>query len=317
MTKKTALITGVNGQDGILLSKLLIEKGYEVIGAGRQAFCSEHLHPRVRYQSVDVRDTNSLINILKTYRVDELYNLAGLSSVAFSYKEPELTFAINSTAVKNLLVAIADGGLFTHLRFYQASSSEMYGESARRNLCENDYFDPISPYAESKVEALAFCKEFQSRGFFVCSGILFNHESIYRPMKFVTRKVTSQVALLSRGELDHISIGNLDSVRDWGYAGDYVVAMWKMLQVQEAQEFVIATGVPHSVKDLISFALGEVGLEDQFESVVKVEKNLMRVKDVSGLTGDSGKAFELLNWSPTWTFEDTIRSMVRHDLNRS
>lgn len=313
MTRK-ALITGVNGQDGILLSALLVRKGYEVIGLGRQKKPSPSIDAKVRYFQIDICETKKLAEILHLFRPEEIYNLASITSVAQSFDKPELTWKVNSEAVQNLLELISESPMINQIKLYQASSSEMFGLANIEPQDEEVPFHPISPYAQSKVSALNFCRESRSRGIFVASGIMYNHESIYRPHTFVTRKITSSVAAIRNGNIKTFKIGNIFAERDWGYAGDFVEAMWLMLQADKPEDFVISTGVVHSVKEIVALAFAEVGLAGREHEYVEIDENLLRPREVGRLVGNSERIRESLGWEAKKTFEELIREMVRYDL---
>ena len=309
-----ALITGINGQDGIFLSKLLVSKGVSVLGIGTNPIPSPNLPKAVSYLQCDVRNTIFLRDICFDFLPDHIYNLAGISSVAQSFKEPQLTQEVNYLAVKNLLEIVELLGKSKEVKFYQSSSSEMFGESRLPIQNEESPLAPISPYAESKVLAHEACRQSRKNGLFVASGILYNHESIYRSTNFVSRRITSQVAKIATGEISSLIIGNLEAKRDWGFAGDYVDAIWLMMNQKRADEFVVATGKAHSVKELVDCALSEIYGSYTFEEIVKVDSELFRPKDISCLIGDSRKAQNELGWRATTTFEEMIKSMVRSDI---
>jgi GDPmannose 4,6-dehydratase len=311
---KSRLILGVNGQDGILLSHLLISQGHHLIGIGAQPQLSEHVPKSVEYFSVDIRDSKKLYELIKASNIEIIYNLAGLSSVAQSFNEPKRTREINYVAVKNLLSKVYNEQSTSQIRFFQASSSEMFGVATQSSQNEQTLFNPISPYAESKVEAHLLCNSYQDQGFFVSCGILFNHESIFRPETFVTRKVTSAVARIKLGLQDKLTIGNLNATRDWGAARDYVDAINRVIEHTVADNFVIATGQSHSVHDLVNFALKTVGLETKFDELVETDKKLLRANDLPKTIGDARKALEALGWKSTTLFQDLISEMVNYDL---
>ena len=243
-----------------------------------------------------------------------MYNLASQSSVAQSFLEPEITFEINALAVRNLLMGIFHDEGNSNLRFFQASSSEMFGPTSTGMQSETTELNPKSPYAESKVEAHLLCNDFQSDGYKVSCGILFNHESIYRPTHFVTRKVTTAIARIKLGLQKQLEIGNLEATRDWGSARDYVAAMHLILNSETPDDYVIATGKSNSVRDLISVALRHVDLEVSFEELVKVDTTLLRTGDIKKTIGDSRKIKSCLGWEATTSFSDLIYEMIQHDL---
>jgi len=308
------LILGVNGQDGILLSNFLRSKGERLFGVGNQSNPSQHLPKEVKYYSYDIRNTEKITDLIKSQKINHVYNLASQSSVAQSFLEPETTFEINALAVRNLLMGIFHDEGNSNLRFFQASSSEMFGPTSTGMQSETTELNPKSPYAESKVEAHLLCNDFQSDGYKVYCGILFNHESIYRPTHFVTRKVTTAIARIKLGLQKELEIGNLEATRDWGSARDYVAAMHLILNSETPDDYVIATGKGHSVRDLISISLRHVDLEDSFEELVKVDTTLLRGGDVKKTIGDSRKIKNSLGWEATTSFSELIYEMIQHDL---
>ena len=308
------LILGVNGQDGILLSNFLRSKGERLFGVGNQSNPSQHLPKEVKYYSHDIRNTEKITDLIKLQKINHVYNLASQSSVAQSFLEPEITFEINALAVRNLLMGIFHDEGNSNLRFFQASSSEMFGPTSTGMQSEITELNPKSPYAESKVEAHLLCNDFQSDGYKVSCGILFNHESIYRPTHFVTRKVTTAIARIKFGLQKQLEIGNLEATRDWGSARDYVAAMHLILNSETPDDYVIATGKSHSVRDLISISLRHVDLEDSFEGLVKVDTTLLRTGDIKKTIGDSRKLKNSLGWEATTSFSDLIYEMIQHDL---
>ena len=308
------LILGVNGQDGILLSNFLRSKGERLFGVGNQSNPSQHLPKEVKYYSHDIRNTEKITDLIKLQKINHVYNLASQSSVAQSFLEPEITFEINALAVRNLLMGIFHDEGNSNLRFFQASSSEMFGPTSTGMQSEITELNPKSPYAESKVEAHLLCNDFQSDGYKVSCGILFNHESIYRPTHFVTRKVTTAIARIKLGLQKQLEIGNLEATRDWGSARDYVAAMHSILNSETPDDYVIATGKSNSVRDLISVYLRHVDLEDSFEELVKVDTTLLRTGDIKKTIGDSRKIKSSLGWEATTSFSDLIYEMIQHDL---
>ena len=308
------LILGVNGQDGILLSNFLRTKEEQLFGVGNQSNPSQHLPKEVKYYSYDIRNTEKITDLIKSQKINHVYNLASQSSVAQSFLEPEITFEINALAVRNLLMGIFHDEGNSNLRLFQASSSEMFGPTSTGMQSEITELNPKSPYAESKVEAHLLCNDFQSDGYKVSCGILFNHESIYRPTHFVTRKVTTAIARIKLGLQKQLEIGNLEATRDWGSARDYVAAMHLILNSETPDDYVIATGKSHSVRDLISISLRHVDLEDSFEELVKVDTTLLRTGDIKKTIGDSRKLKNSLGWEATTSFSDLIYEMIQHDL---
>jgi GDPmannose 4,6-dehydratase len=315
---KRALITGITGQDGSYLAELLLENGYEVVGMVRRSSTPnvsriEHLLDRVTLKPADLLDQLSLLRLLDEVRPHEVYNLAAMSFVPASWDQPMLTGEFNSQGVTRLLDAVrrVDPGI----RFYQASSSEMFGKVREVPQTELTPFYPRSPYGVSKVFAHYITVNYrESYNLFAVSGMLFNHESPRRGLEFVTRKVSDGVARIKLGLLDSLPIGNLDAQRDWGYAGDYVRAMWLMLQQDQADDFVIATGVCHSVRELVEIAFARVGLD--WQKYVKVDQALLRPAEVDHLLGDASKAKRVLGWTPQVDFRQLVEMMVDADLQR-
>jgi GDPmannose 4,6-dehydratase len=315
---KRAVITGITGQDGSYLAELLLDKGYEVIGVVRRSSSPnlwriEHILNRVTLKPADLLDQLSLVRIIEEVRPHEFYNLAAMSFVPASWDQPLLTGEYNSMGVTRLLEAVRQ--VDRSIRIYQASSSEMFGRVREVPQNEMTPFYPRSPYGVSKVFGHYITVNYrESYGLFAVSGILFNHESPRRGVEFVTRKVTDGVARIKLGLADHLSLGNLDAHRDWGFAGDYVRAMWLMLQQDEADDYVIATGVSHSVRQLVEIAFGYVGLD--WRKYVRIDPALLRPAEVDHLVGDASKARRVLGWEPTVTFEQLIKMMVDADLER-
>ena len=313
-----ALITGITGQDGSYLAELLLEKGYEVHGLVRRASAPnlwriEHLLPRIHLRPGDLLDQLSLIRVLSEVQPTEVYNLAAMSFVPASWDQPMLTGEFNSQGVTRMLEAVRH--VDPSIRLYQASSSEMYGKVREVPQTELTPFYPRSPYGVSKVFAHYITVNYrESYNLFAVSGILFNHESPRRGVEFVTRKVTDGVARIKAGLTDTLALGNLDSRRDWGFAGDYVHAMWLMLQQPEADDYVIATGATHSVGQLVEVAFGHAGLD--WRKHVKIDPAFLRPAEVDLLIGDSSKARQQLGWSPKVDFEGLIKMMVTADLAR-
>ena len=311
---KRALITGVNGQDGILLGQFLLTKGYEVAGVGSQPTRSEFLPKEIHYLPIDIRQTEAILKFVEEFEPNEIYNLASISSVARSFEEPELTWEVNAYSVDALLTPLSKSKLGSKLKFFQASSSEMFGLATIEPQNESVPFHPVSPYAQSKVSAMQSCSHQRNNGLFVACGIMYNHESIYRPKKFVTRKITSGVADIKHGRLSRLQIGNLYAERDWGFAGDYVEAMWLMLQSDQPDDFVISTGITHSVKDIVTISFEEAGLGGHELEYIELDENLLRPREVNRLVGDSSKIRRELGWTAKKSFEELIREMVRFDL---
>ena len=318
MSPPRALITGITGQDGSYLAELLLEKGYEVHGMVRRSSTEnferiEHLRDRIHLHQADLLDQLSLIRLVDEVRPRELYNLAAQSFVPTSWKQPLLTGEFTALGVTRLLEAVRL--VDPEIRFFQASSSEMFGSVPEEPQNEQTPFRPRSPYAVAKVYGHFITINYrESYGLFACSGISFNHESPRRGKEFVTRKVTDAVARIKLGLLDHLALGNLQARRDWGYAGDYVRAFWLMLQQDEPDDYVIATGVQHSVQQLVEIAFAHVGLD--WRQYVRVDPALFRPAEVNSLRGDASKAREKLGWRPTVDFEQLVRMMVDADLKR-
>jgi GDPmannose 4,6-dehydratase len=317
MTKR-ALITGVTGQDGSYLAELLLDKGYDVTGVVRRSSSPnywriEHLLDRMALRPADLLDQLSLVRIIQEVKPHEIYNLAAMSFVPASWDQPLLTGEFNAMGVTRLLEAIrqVDPGV----KLYQASSSEMYGRVREVPQTELTPFYPRSPYGVSKVFGHYITVNYrESYDLFAVSGILFNHESPRRGLEFVTRKVTDGVARIKLGLADRLSLGNMDAQRDWGFAGDYVRAMWLMLQQDKADDYVIASGVSHSVRELVEIAFGHAGLD--WQKHVTTDPSLIRPAEVDHLIGDAGKAKTVLGWEPSVNFRQLIGMMVDADLAR-
>jgi GDPmannose 4,6-dehydratase len=315
---KRALITGITGQDGSYLAELLVEEGYEVYGLVRRSSSDrleriEHLLERVELVRGDLLDQTSLVRALEASRPDEIYNLAAQSFVPTSFQEPVLTAEFTALGVTRMLEGVRH--VCPEARFYQASSSEQFGQVPVSPQDESTPFWPRSPYGVAKLYAHWITVNYrESYGLFACCGILFNHESPRRGPEFVTRKVCLGAARIKLGLASRLELGNLEAQRDWGFAGDYVRAMWRMLQRGEPSDYVIATGVQHSVRDLVRIAFDEVGLD--WKDHVDVAPNLIRPADIDRLVGDASKARRELGWQPSMGFEELVRTMVRSDLAR-
>jgi GDPmannose 4,6-dehydratase len=313
---RRAVITGITGQDGSYLAELLLDKGYEVTGVIRRSSAPnlmriEHLLDRITLRPADLLDQLSLVRLIQDVRPHELYNLAAMSFVPASWDQPLLTGEYNAMGVTRLLEAVRQ--VDPSVRLYQASSSEMYGRVREVPQTELTPFYPRSPYGVSKVFGHYITVNYrESYGMFAVSGILFNHESPRRGLEFVTRKVSDGVARVKLGLADHLALGNLDACRDWGYAGDYVRAMWMMLQQDEADDYVIATGVSHSVQQLVETAFGHVGLD--WQTHVRTDPGLLRPAEVDHLIGDAAKAKRVLGWEPGVSFEQLVAMMVDADI---
>lgn len=315
---KRAVITGITGQDGSYLSELLLDKGYEVVGITRRLSAPNHwriahLQGRIELRPADLLDQLSLIRVIEEVRPHEFYNLAAMSFVPASWDQPMLTGEYNAQGVTRVMEAIRQ--VDTTIKVYQASSSEMFGKVRETPQTELTPFYPRSPYGVSKVFAHYITVNYrESYDLFAASGILFNHESPRRGLEFVTRKVTDGVARIKLGLTDSLSLGNLDAHRDWGFAGDYVRAMWEMLQRDTPEDYVIATGLSHSVRDLVETAFTHVGLE--WQDYVRTSSALLRPAEVEHLIGDSSKARSDFGWEPSIDFSSLVQMMVDADLER-
>ena len=340
MMMKKALITGVTGQDGSYLSEFLLEKGYEVHGIVRRssvdfreriAHLEGNRHFRLHYG--DLTDSMSLVKIIAAVQPDEIYNLAAQSHVQVSFDVPEYTADVDATGVLRVLEAVRVCGLGDSCRIYQASTSELYGKVEEVPQNEKTPFHPYSPYAVAKLYGYWIIREYrEAYHMFCCSGILFNHESERRGETFVTRKITLAAARIAQGLQDKLYLGNLSSLRDWGYAKDYVECMWLILQNEKPEDFVIATGVQHSVREFASLAFHYAGIELEWQGkgmnekgfdqatgrvLVEVSPDFYRPTDVVNLLGDPSKARKELGWNPTRTgFEELVRLMVEHDMEK-
>ncbi|MCW3001160.1 MAG: gmd [Conexibacter sp.] len=319
MAPRRALITGITGQDGSYLAELLLHKGYEVHGMVRRASTEkfdriEHLRDRITLHQGDLLDHRSLTDALRHSAPDELYNLAAMSFVAVSWIQPTLTAEFTGVGVTRVLEAMRE--VCPEARFYQASSSEMFGKVREVPQNESTPFYPRSPYGVAKAYGHFITVNYrESYNLHATSGILFNHESPRRGLEFVTRKITWHAAAIRHGLRDHMSLGNLDAERDWGYAKDFVQAMWLMLQQDRADDYVIATGRTHTVRECVQIALDEAGLDgDDVDRYVRIDPQFLRPAEVDRLIGDPSKAKLDLGWEPRTTFEELIRLMTRADL---
>ena len=332
---KKALITGITGQDGSYLAEFLLEKGYEVHGVVRRSSSSntsriDHLKGKVTLHEGDLSDASSIFRIVAEVRPDEIYNLAAQSHVQVSFDVPEYSGDVDALGVLRILEAVRVLGMAKTCRIYQASTSELYGKVEEVPQSETTPFHPYSPYAVAKQYGFWMTKEYrEAYGMFAVSGILFNHESERRGENFVTRKITLAAARIAEGLQDHLELGNLDSLRDWGYAKDYVECMWMILQHHEPEDFVIATGVQHTVRDFTEKAFKENGIELRWEGeginekgydvntgkmLVCVNEKWYRPTDVVSLLGDPTKARTVLGWNPTKTsYEQLVKIMATHD----
>jgi GDPmannose 4,6-dehydratase len=317
MTKR-ALITGVTGQDGAYLSEFLLSKGYEVHGMVRRSSSSnferiEHLRGQIALHRGDLLDQLSLTTLVDRVRPDELYNLAAMSFVPTSWEQPILTGEFTALGVSRVLEAIR--AVDPSIRFYQASSSEMFGKVREEPQNENTGFWPRSPYGVSKVYGHWITVNYrESYDMFACSGILFNHESPLRGKEFVTRKITDAVARIKHGLTDHLALGNMDAKRDWGFAGDYVRAMWLMLQQEKPDDYVVASGKKHSVREFVEIAFDHASLD--WKRYVRTDPAFMRPAEVNTLCGDATKARNVLGWRPEVDFQGLVRMMVDADMER-
>jgi GDPmannose 4,6-dehydratase len=315
---RRALITGITGQDGSYLGELLLEKGYEVSGMTRRASTENierigHLTDRISLIQGDLLDPHSLVSALRTAEPTEVYNLAAQSFVPTSWNQPVLTAEFTAVGVTRLLEAVRT--VDPNIRFYQASSSEMYGKVREVPQTEQTPFHPRSPYGVAKAYGHYITVNYrESYGLFAVSGILFNHESPRRGLEFVTRKISDGVARIKLGLADELRLGNLDAERDWGFAGDYVEAMWMMLQRDEPEDYLVATGETHSVREFAEIAFGHVGLE--WEQYVKTDPEFLRPAEVDQLVGNPAKAKSDLGWEPRHTFRELVEMMVDADLER-
>jgi GDPmannose 4,6-dehydratase len=311
-----ALITGVTGQDGSYLAEFLLEKGYEVHGMVRRSSTEtfqrlESIRDEITLHTGDLLDQRSLVDVLRECEPEEIYNLAAMSFVAASWSQPVLTAEFTATGVTRMLEAMRE--VTPQARFYQASSSEMFGKVLEVPQRESTPFYPRSPYGVAKCYGHFITVNYrESYGLFACSGILFNHESERRGLEFVTRKVTHGAAAIKLGLQQELGLGNLDAERDWGYARDYVEAMWLMLQQDEPDDFVIATGEVHSVRQLVEVAFARAGLDPS--EYVRIDERFLRPAEVEHLVGDASKARDKLGWTPRTSFQDMIHRMVDSDL---
>ncbi|MCD8235763.1 MAG: GDP-mannose 4,6-dehydratase [Prevotellaceae bacterium] len=337
---KVALITGITGQDGSYLAEFLLEKGYDVHGTIRRSSVDfreriAHLEgkPHFHLHYADLSDSMSMLQVVSKVRPDEIYNLAAQSHVQASFDSPEFTADVDATGVLRVLEAVRICGLASTCRIYQASTSELYGKVEEVPQNEKTPFHPYSPYAVAKLYGFWIVKEYrEAYNMFCCSGILFNHESERRGETFVTRKITLAAARIAQGKQEKLYLGNLSSLRDWGYAKDYVECMWLILQNEKPEDFVIATGVQHSVREFCYYAFKHAGIELEFKGegmdekgydkatgkvLVEVSPDFYRPTDVVNLWGDPTKAKEKLGWDPAKTsFEELVKIMVEHDMGK-
>ena len=316
---KTAIITGVFGQDGIFLVKILKRKNYKIFGISHKN-PSSPLQNQVfnnldGFLACDIRETSKIIEYMKFIKPDEFYNFAGLSSPSESFKYPERYLDVNAVAVENLVSSLSKENGLSSLRFYQASSSEIFGLSQESPQNELTEYSPATPYGKSKMIATKICQEMrETRNLHLSCGILYNHESEYRDPKFVSRKISKGFARVKLKLQNQIELGNLDSRRDWGYAEDYVYAMWLMLQQDSPGDFIISSGNQHSVKEFLIETFSVSGLPGIFSDYVKFDPNQLRPQDPNFLVGDSSLAKLKLGWEPTTTFRELVQKMYSHDL---
>jgi len=319
MSKKRALISGINGMDGSHLAEFLLSKDYEIFGIERRKAIEErtnmnHISDKINFLKGDLADQNSLVRCLKESQPHEIYNLAAQSFVEDSWDTPEVIANTTGVGVLRMLESIREYGN-KDIRFYQASSSEMFGKMTENPANENTPFYPRSPYGIAKLFGHWTCKNYrESYGMYNCSGILFNHESERRGKQFVTRKITHGVAKIHLGLADTLALGNLEASRDWGYSPDYVEGMWLMLQQDQPDDYVLATGETRTIRELLNEAFGYIGITDWSQYIVKDEK-FFRPAEVDVLRGDASKAERVLGWKPTTTFQQMIEKMVKNDIN--
>ncbi|HTJ77055.1 MAG TPA: GDP-mannose 4,6-dehydratase [Acidimicrobiales bacterium] len=321
-----ALVTGITGQDGRYMAQMLVAKGYDVFGmvrgqANPKIPMLQEETPELELVEGDLQDLSSLIGAVEQVQPDEVYNLGAISFVALSFRQAELTADITGLGVLRMLEAVrivggpSSGGSGNPIRFYQASSSEMFGKVRETPQTELTPFHPRSPYGAAKVFGHYITVNYrESYDLFACSGICFNHESPRRGLEFVTRKVSNGVARIKLGLQDKLVLGNLESARDWGYAGDFCEAMWLMLQQDRPDDYVIATGQSHTIRELLSLAFAAAGI-DEWEHLVESDPRFTRPAEVDILTGDASKARDNLNWKPKVDFPELVRMMVEHDLS--
>jgi len=320
MTMKVALITGITGQDGHHLTPFLNKKGYEVHGliSGQERTKSAQfadIYPYAKLHFGDLTDFSSLLEAVSIVKPDEIYNLGAISFVGLSFNQPELTANVTGLGTLRLLESVRKLGMAQKVKIFQASSSEMFGKVQTSPQSESTPFYPRSPYAVAKTFAHYSCVNYrEAYGMFISCGIMFNHEGEHRGFEFVTRKITSNLVKIKLGLIDNFELGDLSPKRDWGYAGDYAEAMWRILQHEIPTDFVIATGETRSVKEFLDRTLRYLGLDDDISKYVKFNEIFLRPTEVDLLVGDSSKAKSLLNWYPKTSFEEMIKIMVDNDL---
>ena len=334
---KIALITGISGQDGAYLSKLLLEKGYKVIGGDRRTASGSlwrleelGISKEIEITDFELAEFTNIYRVIEKYKPDEVYNLAAQSFVAASFEMPTMTSDITGLGVARLLEAVKQ--INPEIKFYQASSSEMFGKTVETPQTENTPFYPRSPYAAAKLYAHWMTVNYrESYDMFACSGLLFNHESPLRGAEFVTRKITIGLSKIKQGQLDCLELGNMDAKRDWGYAADYVEAMYLMMQHDTPDDYVVATGINYSVRDFINVACNELDMKIEWEgegldekvvqtstgkTMLKVNPKYYRPAEVEVLLGDSSKAQQVLNWTPKTSFDELVAMMVKADFEK-
>jgi GDPmannose 4,6-dehydratase len=317
---KKALVTGVTGQDGIYLTQLLLKKGYQVVGTTSQSMEApsvqflKSISPGLEVVTMSMVDYEEIVRTISEVEPDEIYNLASISSVAQSIMYPELTQEVNGEGPIRILRAISALKLTGSVKLYQASSSEMFGQAKEFPQKETTSLNPISPYAISKAFAHSKCGLARDSGVFVACGITFNHESPYRGETFVSKKICRGVAEISLGLKKTLTLGSLEPKRDWGYAGDYVEAMWAMLQCPTPEDFVVSTGQSRSIRDFLQVALHSANQFNYLRDYVNQDPQLLRKNELSSTVGDPSKAFELLNWKAETTFESMIQMMIKHEI---
>jgi len=318
---KTALITGITGQDSFHLTELLLRKDYKIYGLLNGLKTSRVIEYSKKFPNVilidgNLTDSRTLINAIDISKPTEIYNLGAISFVRLSFKEPEQTANVTGLGPLRLLEAVRKLGLDKDIKFYQASSSEMFGKVLHSPQTELTSFSPRSPYGVAKVYAHQICVNYRELyGMHISCGILFNHEGEYRQEEYVTRKITKGVADIVNKRINKIRLGNLEGKRDWGYAGDYVEAMWLMLQQPNPDDYVISTGVTHSVREFLALAISYAGLKGKIEDYVEFDEGLVRPVDLELLVGDASKARRALGWNPKVNFEELVKKMVEYDLN--
>lgn len=317
---KTALITGIAGQDGYHLSRLLIDKNYKVSGVVRNLLSQKVLDFKSAFPEVNLYELPNLTcagftQVFSEFSPQEIYNLAAISSVATSFENPINAVTTNGLGAIELFESIRLLNAQKDVRFYQAGSSEMFGIPSESPQDEKTSFNPISPYGASKVLAHQIAVQYRSNfGFHISNGILYNHESILREESYVSRKITSSVTQIKLGNIKRFKLGSITSKRDWGYAGDYVRAMWMMLQAPQGNDYIVSTGISRSVKDFLSAALTVAGLTDEVEKYIDLDKNLTRPADPNLLVGNSNKIREELGWKPSVTFEEMVEIMMENEM---